>query len=92
MATAFDRALELNELRSATDAYASRHGEPGSIAYHAAWLRFHQRINTIEDLRRLRRTPAGNRRQPKAPLAAPSARRTPTPKVGEPAKSLAAVA
>jgi hypothetical protein len=56
--TPFDRALELLELRRAADVYASRHGEPGSAAYRAAWLRFRQRILCIEDLQRMRASSA----------------------------------
>lgn len=54
MTTPFDRALETRELTAAADAYALRHGQPGSLAYRAAWMRFRHRINTIDDLRRWR--------------------------------------
>ncbi len=63
MATPFDRALELNELHTARDAYALRHGPPRSADYRAAWLRFHQRVQTIEDLQQLRRNTARRGRQ-----------------------------
>jgi hypothetical protein len=52
--TAFDQALEQRALREAAEAYATRHGEPGSPAYRAAWLRFRQRIRTLDDLRAAR--------------------------------------
>jgi hypothetical protein len=51
---AFDRSLELRELRRAAEDFAARHGEPGSAAYRAAWLKFRQQIRSIEDLERLR--------------------------------------
>lgn len=63
MATPFDQAIRLQELRLAREAYASHHGEPASAAYCAAWLRFHERINTIDDLDQLRRDRARIRRQ-----------------------------
>jgi hypothetical protein len=67
MSTAFDRALELHELRLAAEAYASRHGEMGSAGYRAAWLRFRQRIQSIHDLQRMRAkaTGAKARRDPR---------------------------
>jgi anti-sigma B factor antagonist len=52
--TAFDRSLEMRELRRAGETYASRHGEPGTPTYRAAWLRFRQQIHSIADLQRLR--------------------------------------
>ena len=52
--TVFDRALELQELRRAAEAYASRHGDVGSVRYRAAWLRFRQRVQSIDDLQRMR--------------------------------------
>lgn len=52
--TAFDNALELNELAREAKAYASRHGEPGSADYRAAWLRFRQKVQSVDDLQRLR--------------------------------------
>jgi hypothetical protein len=56
--TPFDRALELRELRRAAEAYASRHGEVGSVEHRAAWLKFRHHIQSIHELRRLRRKPA----------------------------------
>jgi anti-anti-sigma factor len=38
----FDRSLETRSLIAAAREFASRHGEPGSPAYRAAWLRFRQ--------------------------------------------------
>jgi hypothetical protein len=58
--TPFDRALELHVLREAGEEYASRHGEPGSAAYRAAWLRFRQRVETAGDLRRMGRSGRGS--------------------------------
>lgn len=52
--SAFDRSLELRELRRAAEAYAARRGEPGSASYRDAWLRFRRRIPSIEDLQRIR--------------------------------------
>jgi hypothetical protein len=52
--TVFDRALELLELRRAAEAYASRHGDIGSVGYRAAWLRFRQRVQSIDDLQWMR--------------------------------------
>jgi hypothetical protein len=54
LSSAFDHALELQELQEAAEAYASRHGEPGSEAYREAWMRFRRRVRTVEDLRRMR--------------------------------------
>ena len=85
MKTAFDQALELTELHWARETYASRHGEPGSVAYSAAWLRFHQQIKTIEDLQRLRANAARKRRQLKAVTARP-ADTPPAPKRSRPRK------
>lgn len=52
--SAFDRSLELRELSRAAEDYAARHGEPGSAAYRAAWVKFRQQIRSIQDLQRLR--------------------------------------
>jgi hypothetical protein len=48
----FDRALAQQALRVAADTYAVRFGTPRSAAYRAAWLKFRQRIRTLEDLHR----------------------------------------
>ena len=48
----------MSYLRQAAEAYASRHGEAGSATYRAAWLRFSQRIRSIDDLRRIRASAA----------------------------------
>ena len=52
--TAFDIALEQDELLRATEDYALRHGAVYSTEYRKAWLRFRQRIRTPEDLAALR--------------------------------------
>lgn len=92
MARAFDRALELHELRQARDTYAWRYGEPGSVAHRAAWLRFHQRIKTIEELEGLRRNATSKRRQLKPSQPAGPADRPTAARVSQPSESMAAVA
>lgn len=67
--TPLDRALELRALREAAEAYAAQRGEPGSASYRRAWLTFRQRIQSTEDLRRLRaaaatRTPPAQEHAP----------------------------
>lgn len=57
--TPFDRALELQALGQAADAYAARHGEAGSASYRTAWLAFRQRIQSMRDLRRWRASASG---------------------------------
>jgi GAF domain-containing protein len=51
MTTPFDRSLEMGRLTVAAEEYAEGHGEPGSSAYLAAWLRFRRQVRTAEDLR-----------------------------------------
>jgi len=48
--TAFDQALENQALGEAAEDYALHHGNPGSPEYRAAWLRFRQRVRTVDDL------------------------------------------
>jgi hypothetical protein len=52
--SAFDQALSFRMLREAADDYASRHGRHGSAEYRAAWLRFRQRVKSLDDLQRIR--------------------------------------
>ena len=54
MKTAFDIALEQNELCQANEEFALRHGAIDSAEYLKAWLRFRQLIRTIDDLAALR--------------------------------------
>lgn len=58
----FDRALELQALADAADAYASRYGDRGSDSYHTAWLKFRHRVQSLADLRRLQKSRAGRMR------------------------------
>jgi hypothetical protein len=76
--TVFDRALELHDLDEAVDAYASRHGVPGSFSYRTAWLRFRSQIRTAEDLRR-GRTSVSVRRPMNGEVLSPRAGR-PSPR------------
>jgi hypothetical protein len=46
----FDRALERRRRIAAADAFALQHGEPGSLAYSAAWLQARRRDHS-EDAR-----------------------------------------
>jgi anti-anti-sigma factor len=59
MSSPFDRALETRVLMAAAREFASRHGEPGSPAYRAAWLRFRQQPTSTEG-------PQARRGQPRA--------------------------
>jgi hypothetical protein len=63
VSTAFDQALEQRDLYEEADGYALRHGQPGTAPHRAAWLRFHQRIKTGDDLLRWRLAKAAKARQ-----------------------------
>ncbi len=83
MSTPFDDALMQHSLRAAADAYARRHGTPGTTAYRTAWLEFRRRIRTSEDLQRWEAALAAKRRarQQLAQRAAKAAGEdTPSPK------------
>ena len=65
MPTPFDKSLEARALREAAETYALGRGDSGSPEYRAAWLRFRQRIKTIEHLQSWRASAA--RRQTREP-------------------------
>jgi hypothetical protein len=66
MRTPFDIALENHELDLAREIYALKHGAPRTSAYLVAWLRFSQRIRTVDDLNAARLA-AAFRTQPATP-------------------------
>jgi hypothetical protein len=80
VSTAFDQALEQRDLYEEADGYAMRYGQPGTAPHRAAWLRFHQRIKTVDDLRGWRLARAAKARQAMEQSRAPAAgsRRPPT--------------
>lgn len=67
--TPFDRALEMRALREAAEAYAAKRGEPGSPSYRAAWLKFRQRFQSMEELRQWRSCVARRAAQDRTPTA-----------------------
>jgi GAF domain len=58
----FDRALETGELHSAAQEFALQHGEPGTLEYRSAWIRFRQRVRTRDELTTRRSSPTLVRR------------------------------
>jgi hypothetical protein len=71
--SAFDRALELDDLFEGPALMPCAMGAPGTAANVAAWARFRERIRTGEDLARFRTAVAAKRDR----TAAAQARRSP---------------